>query len=96
MKKVLLTAAALLALSPFAAHAMDEHADHGDDAAMEEHHEGDAHAEEHTLTDGTHIIVDGDHVYTVDEHGEHHPAPDGEHHTSDGETIMTKDGMIVQ
>lgn len=92
MKRILaLTAAAFIAAAPFAAIA-DDH-DHAADAAAPA---VEAVAPvEHTLADGTKVVVEGDAVFVVAADGTKTPAPNGEHTLADGTKLTTVDGKLV-
>ncbi|MCB1784412.1 MAG: hypothetical protein KDI13_10515 [Alphaproteobacteria bacterium] len=106
MKKSVMTIAAALLVSAapayvaFQAHA-DEHEeavmDHAAEAADEAPVEAveEVVAEEHTLADGTKILVKADEVFVVGEDGVETPAPDGEHTLEDGTVVKTMEGKIV-
>jgi hypothetical protein len=84
-----LTAAALIAAAPFAAMAEDTHAPAAAPAAEA------AAPVEHTLADGTKIVVEGDAVSVVAADGTKSPAPDGEHTLADGSKLTTAAGKVV-
>lgn len=86
-----LTAAALIAVAPFAAMAEDAHAPAADAAPAAEA----AAPVEHTLADGTKIVVEGDAVSVVAADGTKTPAPDGEHTLADGSKLTTAAGKVV-
>lgn len=92
MKRILaLTAAALIAAAPFAVHAEDAApAPAAADAAA-----AVAAPVEHTLADGTKVVVEGDAAFVVAADGAKTPAPDGEHTLADGTKLTTKDGKVV-
>ena len=91
MKRTLaLFAAAFIAAAPFAAMAEDHAAPAADAPAAEA-----PAAVEHTLTDGTKIVVEGDMVSIMGADGSKTPAPDGEHMLSDGTTLKTMGGKVV-
>jgi hypothetical protein len=93
MKRILaLTAAALIAAAPFAVHAED--AAPAADAAAAPAAEAAAPVE-HTLKDGTKIVVEGDMVSVVGADGAKTPAPDGEWEIEDGSKITTAAGKVV-
>jgi hypothetical protein len=50
---------------------------------------------EHTLKDGTKVVVEGDVVSVVGADGTKTPAPDGEHELADGTKLTTKEGKVV-
>ena len=91
MKRILaLTAAAFIAVAPFAAQAEDAApaAAVAADAAV-------AAPVEHTLADGTKVVVEGDAVFVVAADGAKTPAPDGEHTLADGTKLTTAAGKVV-
>jgi hypothetical protein len=85
-----LTAAALIAAAPFAAMAEDTHAPAADAPAAEA-----AAPVEHTLADGTKVVVEGDAAFIVAADGTKSPAPDGEHALADGTKLTTAAGKVV-
>ncbi len=100
MKRILaITAAAFIAAAPFAAHA-EEHAADKAAASSETTAAAPAAAEavapvEHTLKDGTKIVVEGDAVSVVAADGTKSASPDGEWELEDGSKITTADGKLV-
>ncbi len=91
MKRILaLFAAAFIAAAPFAAMAEDAHAPAADAPAAEA-----VAPVEHTLADGTKIVVEGDAVSVVAADGTKTPAPDGEHTLADGTKLTTAAGKVV-
>lgn len=84
-----LTAAALIAAAPFAM-AEDTHAPAADAPAAEA-----VAPVEHTLADGTKVVVEGDAVSVIAADGTKSPAPDGEHTLADGTKLTTAAGKVV-
>ena len=101
MKYVLgFLAAAVLSVGSFAAHAEDSMVSPtGAPAAASAEAAADAAAVvapvEHTLADGTKVVVDAGKVFVVGADGAKTAAPDGEHKLKDGGTLTTKVGAVV-
>lgn len=88
MKKYLMIAAAVLAIAApvsISVAQADMHAEHAAEVAPVEH----------TLQDGTKVVVKGDAVFVVGADGTETAAPDGVHTLADGTTLTTQGGLVV-